>query len=186
MRLAGFGPIAVGANSYCTLWWLCEEDIAGDVVSFNASLAIHPCFSVANFRLEKKNGQKLHVVQAEFEEHPSGLRMITKGSCVDLGGVVKHLSEGIPDWHVEPEDKIVLEIMNITPQFLTFSASIAIDEGEQAEDAGRWWASTEDGKLVRPVLRHERKLPLGTNIGGLWIVQPSFEPDWMPSDDASD
>jgi hypothetical protein len=186
MRLIGFGPIIIPPNNFYEVSWTCEEDLEGDVAAFHAPSAMHPCFSVSNFRLEKKNGQKLHVVQAEFEDHPNGLRMITKGTCVDLGGVVKHLSEGIPDWHVETGDKIVLEVANNTPQLMTFSASIAIDEGEQAEDAGRWWASTEDGKLVRPVLRHERKLPLGTNIGGLWIVQPSFKPDWSPSDEEVD
>ncbi|HYX22230.1 MAG TPA: hypothetical protein VFA98_15410 [Thermoanaerobaculia bacterium] len=186
MRLIGFGPIAIPANSYYLLEWTCEEDLEGDVVSFRAPSAILMSFSVANFRLEKKGGQKLHVVQAEFEDHPNGLRMITKGTCVDLSGAVDHLAEGIPDWHVEPGDKVVLEVANVTAQFLTFSASIAVDEGEQVEDGGRWWASITDGKLVRPVLRHERKLPLGTHIGGLWIVQPSFKPDWIPGDEEVD
>jgi hypothetical protein len=186
MRLVGFGPIIVMSNSFYELSWTCEEDLEGDVAAFHAPSAMLPCFSVANFRLEKKDGRKFHVVQSGFEDRSNGLRMVTKGTCVDLSGVVQHLAGGIPDWHVEPGDKIVIEITNNTPQLMTFSASIAIDEGEQAEDGGRWWASTEDGKLVRPVLRHERKLPLGTNVGGLWIVQPSFEPDWMPGDEEVD
>lgn len=186
MRLIGFGPMLVTSNSFLELTWTCEEDLEGDVVSFNASSAILLSFSIANFRLEKKDGRKLHVVQAEFENQSSGLRMITKGSCVDLSGVVLHLADGIPDWHVEPGDRIVLEVANITAQYMQFSASIAIDEGEQAEDAGRWWASITDGNLVRPVLRHEKRLPLGTNIGGLWIVQPSFKPDWIPGDEEVD
>lgn len=186
MRLVGFGPIIVGGNSFATMWWACEEDLEGDVVSFRAPSSILPCFLVANLCLEKKDGRKLYVVQSEFEDRPNGIRQITKGTNVNLEGVVAHLAEGIPDWHIEPDDKVVLEVANATAGHQMFSASMAIDEGEQAEDGGRWWASTEDGRLVRPVLRHERKLPLGTNIGGLWVVQPSFQPDWMPSDAASD
>ena len=185
MRLVGFGPILVMSNSFYELSWTCEEDLAGDVIAFNAPSTMLPCFSVANFRLEKKDGRKLHVVQSGFEDRPN-LPMVTKGTCVDFSGVVLHLANGIPDWYVEPGDKVVLEIANTTPQTMTFSASIAVDEGEQAEDAGRWWASTADGKLVRPVLRHEKRLPLGTNIGGLWIVQPSFKPDWIPGDEEVD
>lgn len=183
MRLVGFGPIAIASNTFFELSWVCDEDVEGDVVSFRAPSTILHYFSVGNFRLEKKDGQKLHVVQTEFETHPNGIRMVTKGSCVDLSGVAEHLADGIPDWYVEPGDKIVLEVANTSAQFTSFSASIAIGEGEQAEDAGRWWASITDGSLVRPVLRHEKRLPLGTNIGGLWIVQPSFKPDWIPGDE---
>lgn len=45
------------------------------------------------------------------------------------------------------------------------------NEGQAiAATTERWWASLEDNKLVRPIAYCERDLPLGIQIGGLYIM----------------
>src|SRR5271166_2611543 len=46
----------------------------------------------------------------------------------------------------------------------------AYREGRKIDQADRWWASLEGDKLVRPIAYCERDLPLGIQIGGLYII----------------
>ncbi len=154
MKVFGLNGI-VPAGQTIDFTWECPSNIDGRLNRIYIHEYTANNFVISKLRLIREDEDVEDFIYANYP---------VAATCLN-----KHLEHGI-DWYVHEKDVIELGVYNATGSIQAFWSSLEI--GADPLGDGRWWADEETGKLVRPILFHERTLKTGTQVGSLRIVDP--------------